>query len=105
MSDYSLSPKADDNGGKALPPRPEADGGLEGPRSTLPEPVQAVIRQNWQRYNATRRLLEETTVTMTEAQERARKEAERSKEYNYFARKDDRPWYRRHQRSGTPRGL
>ena len=105
MSDYSFSPKADDSEGKALPSGPEAESGPEETGSTLPEQVQAVIRQNWQRFEATRRLLVDVELTMGEAQQRSNEEVKRPKPYNFFVRRDDRPWYRRHQRSGTPRGL
>ena len=73
--------------------------------SRLPEGVAATILRNQRRIEATRRALGESVTAMGEAQLRAKAESAKPKPFNYFAKPDPRPWYRRHQRSGIPPGL
>ena len=79
MSDESFSPDVDGfdsatrpTGTRAQPIR-EATSETRGPRSRLPEQVLSAIARNMRRIEATTKLLQESQLTMSEAQ-RARKE-------------------------------
>ena len=111
VSDYSLSPDVDDpdNATRDIQSTDamsgtDAGGETREPRSRLPEQVQGAIECNRQRIEATTRLLAEAELTASEGQAQLA-ERLRPKPFNYFAPKDPRPWFKRGQRTGIPRGL